>query len=37
MEHAFWMDRDFKAPLCLRVPPYPINLTQILYTNSGFA
>ena len=34
MEHVFWMDRDFKAQLCLWAPPCPINLTQFWYTNS---
>ena len=37
MEHVFWMDRYFKAQLCLWAPPCPINLTQFWYTNSCLA
>ena len=28
IKHVFWMGRDFKAHLCLRAPPCPINLSQ---------
>ena len=31
MEHVFWMDRYFKAQLCLWAPPCPINLTQFWF------
>ena len=31
MEHVFWMDRDFKAQLCLWAPSCPINLAKFWY------